>query len=106
LFKAAYYSHSSRVFAEYFFSDMSHRPSKANNENMHCHGLLKSQSKHTKPNNEKKHCHGLLKPQAKRPKKHRNKPSTPTIYPNFTAPTPSNHPPTPKIASICLCNNS
>jgi hypothetical protein len=61
LFKAAHYSQRSRVFAEYFFSDMSHRPSKVNKAHKHCHGLLKSQSEHTKPNNEKKHCHGLLK---------------------------------------------
>jgi hypothetical protein len=41
LFKAANYSLSSRVFAEYFCSDMSHRPSKVNKAQMHCHGLLK-----------------------------------------------------------------
>jgi hypothetical protein len=61
LFKAAYYSQSSRVFVEYFCSDMSHRPSKVNNENMHCRGLLKSLNQKTKVNKAQKRCHGLLK---------------------------------------------
>jgi hypothetical protein len=41
LFKVAYYSQRSRVFVEYFFSDMSHRPSKVIKAHKHCHGLLK-----------------------------------------------------------------
>jgi hypothetical protein len=32
---------SSRVFSEYFCSDMSHRPSKVNKAHKHCYGLLK-----------------------------------------------------------------
>jgi hypothetical protein len=59
LFKAACYSRSSRVFAEYFFSDMSHRPSKVNKAQKHCHGLPKAASQETKINKRKNAAHTL-----------------------------------------------
>jgi hypothetical protein len=49
LFKVACYSQSSRVFAEYFCSDMSHCPSKVNKAQKHCYGLLKQTQLNTTP---------------------------------------------------------
>jgi hypothetical protein len=49
------------VFVEYFFSDMSHRPSKVNNEKKHCHGLLKEPNKAAKAIKAHKHSHRPLK---------------------------------------------
>jgi hypothetical protein len=43
-----------------FADDMSHCPSKVNNEEMHCRGLFIS-AHQSKQINEKIHCHGLLK---------------------------------------------
>jgi hypothetical protein len=79
LFKAAYYSQCSRVFAEYFFSDMSHRPSKVNKAHKHCHGLSnRTQAKKHNPINAHMHHYGLLN----NPSQETNRRSSKQHYPH------------------------